>query len=196
MTTSSLGIDVGATPDDDKHLLYVEGNNEYSFDRSVLKELVSNLKIQVRHFHGCLGLRAAATAFHDTSPNHYFIIDRDFCDNEKVEKSWQIFEDDSRPNLLIWRSREIENYFLDPDYLALSSYTSASVEEIRVSILQCVQQRVFLDAANLVLMGTVDKERRPGVEKLRDPQICGTAEIATELVAKHPYWNHHKRHTG
>ena len=50
-------------------------------------------------------------------PTYYFLIDRDHHDIDFINRSWYNFPDPNTHNLLIWRKREIENYFLEPNWL-------------------------------------------------------------------------------
>jgi hypothetical protein len=62
-----------------------------------------------------------AHALYQYHHDYYFLIDRDHHNDEEIEQYWEKFPDESTDNPLIWRRREIENYFLIPEYLILCS---------------------------------------------------------------------------
>ncbi len=53
--------------------------------------------------------------------------------------------------MLIWKRREIENYFLDPDYLAKSKYLSVSKNKLESCLVKTCQSYIFFDIANQVI---------------------------------------------
>ncbi|HUT56010.1 MAG TPA: hypothetical protein VM658_21645 [bacterium] len=146
----------GARPDDirsrARHTLFVEGIGEASLDAYTCNLILRDLKISVQPMGPAYHVKAVAQALHDNHPSYYFLIDRDHIDDAAVEKSWKEFPDPASFNLLIWRRREIENYFLDPDYLAASSYLVKSPKVLRREIASLAGKRIYLDAANLVII--------------------------------------------
>ncbi len=100
------------------HILYVEGKPD-SIDVRVLSAI---LPVSVRPMGASFYIKSTAESLYKTHPKYYFLIDRDHYDDEMVEKYWAGFPSADTPNLLIWRKKEIENYFLDPTYLEQSSY--------------------------------------------------------------------------
>ena len=101
-----------------EHVLFVEGREE-GLDQVVLRALlVRDLRVEV--MGPSYSVRNAAQALAQHHPRYYFLIDRDYYDDEFVEKSWQDFPDPDKSNLLVWRRREIENYFLEPSFLKKS----------------------------------------------------------------------------
>jgi hypothetical protein len=102
------------------HKVFVEGSNDEEIDPIVIKELlrINGLtQVQVLVMGGCDNVRSAAQALFHEHPSYYFLIDRDDQDAQTVENYWLNFPDPATHNLLIWRKRELENYFIDPSYL-------------------------------------------------------------------------------
>lgn len=105
------------------HTLFVEGK----FDADVLNEffkahpLGDNL-LHVEPFGPSFSIRAAAEALHRHHREYYFLIDRDHCDDAEVARSWENFPGPATKNILVWRRRELENYFLIPEYLLRSPH--------------------------------------------------------------------------
>ena len=140
-------IDQGA-----KHWLFVEGNDNSCFDPDVLRTLLKENDLpalNVSALGSCENVRLAAQAMVYQHKSYYFVIDRDGRSDDFVEKSWQRFPDPDTYNLLVWRKRELENYFIDPIYILQSQYLVKSEDELRSKLLKMAQKRLFLDVANL-----------------------------------------------
>lgn len=138
-----------------KHTLFVEGKTNQAFDPIVMEELLSknNLgRITVQAIGHCDNVRSAAQALIYQHPSYYFLIDRDDNDDSTVEKSWTSFPDLNQHNLLIWKKRELENYFLEPTYLAKSSFLKTNLDDLKERILNECNQRIFIDAANFTIL--------------------------------------------
>jgi len=138
---------------DAQHKLFVEGKDSQEIDPIVIKELLDNNELTavgVSTMGGCDHVRSAAQALIYEYPCYYFLIDRDEQIQETVDKSWQSFPNPDEYNMLIWHKRELENYFIDPDYLEKSSFLKPEVN-IRQHILDECNRWIFLDAANLTL---------------------------------------------
>ncbi len=138
-----------------EHKLFVEGKDNQEIDPVVIQELLNNNEltaIEVQTMGGCDNVRSAAQALIYQHPSYYFLIDRDDQNQTTVDESWLRFPDPNAYNMLIWRKRELENYFIDPDYLEKSEFLKPNPRiHVRQRILTECQQRLFLDAANLVL---------------------------------------------
>lgn len=104
-----------------QHVLFVEGSDIDSVDPTVLSELFNNI-LTVKPLGASFHIKSAAEALYTHHPTYYFLIDRDHHDEKIVDEYWSTFPDPEKCNLLIWRRREIENYFLDPEYLGRSEY--------------------------------------------------------------------------
>lgn len=158
-------------------ILFVEGDEDNALDPVLLRELLANnglTNIDVRPMGGCDHVRSAAQALVRHHPSYYFLVDRDDLDDEIVEGSWQNFPDPATHNLLIWRKREIENYFIDPDYLSRSAYLTVAEAELQERIRGAAQRRLYLDAANLALLAANRALGRPIPASFSDPSQFGT----------------------
>jgi hypothetical protein len=150
-----LESDVNATRvnQDAQHKVFVEGKDNQEIDPIVIKELLDNnnlTAVDVSTMGGCDNVRSAAQALIKEYPSHYFLIDRDDQDQQTVDKSWQSFPNPDDYNMLIWHKRELENYFIDPDYIKKSPRLKPQIN-IEERILDECNLRIFLDAANLTL---------------------------------------------
>lgn len=136
-----------------EHVLFVEGG-EGSLDPLVLKTLLKD-KIDIQPMGKSSEIRAAANALFPYHPNYYFLIDRDHFDDSIVEKSWRNFPDKKQSNILVWRRRELENYFLIPEFISQSEYLKPGYDEARLKseIAGLAHKRIFLDAAGIVIIG-------------------------------------------
>ena len=182
MNVFQLGVDNTTEINrNEKYKLFVEGSNNQELDAVVLQELLNNneLDIQVQTMGACDNVRSAAQALIKHHPNYYFLIDRDNQDQTAVDDSWNKFPDPNVYNMLVWHKRELENYFIDPEYLAKSSYLkpetkskpAIDIEELKSRILTEANRRLFMDAANLTL-AKLKKELR---------EIPITATVFTEF---------------
>ncbi len=138
-----------------KHTLFVEGKDNQAFDPIVMKELLNNNglgQITVQSIGHCDNVRSAAQALFYHHPSYYFLIDRDDNDDSTVEKSWNSFPDLSLHNLLIWKKRELENYFIEPTYLSNSQFLKTNLNDLKARILGECNQRIFIDAANFTIL--------------------------------------------
>ncbi len=152
-----------------RHRLYVEGSRS-SIDFQALDFFFREKEIDIRvePTGSASSIRAAAAVLHPSHRNYYFLIDRDHRDDEEVEKSWRNFPDENRDNCLIWRRREIENYFLIPEYLARSPYCTCSPEELRQCIRETASKRVFLDITNSVISELRNELDKVWIERFKD----------------------------
>lgn len=136
------------------HVVFVEGSDDDAFDPVVIRELLkaSKLRMDVRAIGTCDNVVEAAKAMVWEHPTYYFVADRDGRESAFVERSWINFPNTDTYNLVFWRRRELENYFIEPDYLCRSEYRSVTPDEVRQRILTEARRRYFLEAANLVLL--------------------------------------------
>ena len=174
-----------------KHVLFVEGKDDQAFDPVVLSELFSE-EINVKALGSSPSIRSVAPALHASHPTYYFLIDRDFhFTDEEIDKHWNKFPNKETYNLLIWKKKEIENYFLNPEYLAVSEYCKVSPEILKEKILRLAEQRLNLDAANYVLINMREKIKKTFIKKIskkgdRFPdKTSALKQLITELE-KHP----------
>jgi len=159
-----------------KHVLFVEGSDD-SFDIKTLSQLLDgDMKIEpLGASHSLTHVAKSLFKFH---PTYYFLIDRDHHDNDYVDRCWKDFPDPATYNLLIWRRKEIENYFLDPSYLVTSKYCDVSEDEIKNTILKYANDRFFFDVANNVIISIREEIKQTWIDKFSDPSGFPTKDIA------------------
>lgn len=157
------GVDATQVLQGAKHKLFVEGKDNQEIDPAVLHELLNNndlTAIEVQSMGCCDNVRSAAQALIHQHPAYYFLIDRDDQDQAIVDQSWDRFPDPNAYNMLIWRKRELENYFIDPDYIGKSTFLKPDID-VGQRILDVCSNRLFLNAANLTLLYLNRELRRP-----------------------------------
>jgi hypothetical protein len=156
------GVNATQVNQNAQHKLFVEGSDQ-EIDPIVIKELLDNndlTAVGVRTMGGCDNVRSAAQALINEYPSYYFLIDRDDQDQETVDRSWQSFPNPDEYNMLIWHKRELENYFIDPDYIKKSPRLKPEIN-IEQRILDECNLRIFLNAANLTLYSISRELRKP-----------------------------------
>jgi hypothetical protein len=146
------------------HTLFVEGKRSEGFDQEVLQELLQR-KITVKSMGPSFHVRSVAEALHEHHPQYYFLIDRDHQSDEIVANSWNKFPDPAEYNLLIWKRRELENYFLDPLYSRQSQWLNVSEDELREIVRKTCESRLFLDAANRVIVTVREELKHKWIDK-------------------------------
>ncbi len=194
------GVDATEVLQKAKHKLFVEGKDNQEIDPVVIQELLNNNEltaIEVQAMGGCDNVRSAAQALIHQHSSYYFLIDRDDQNQTTVNESWLKFPDPSSYNMLIWRKRELENYFVAPKYIGKSSFLKPNVN-IEQRILKECNRRLFLDAANLTLYALSRELRKPLIIKhfaepaqfknvndglLQLEQLSGLVYKKTEAVA-------------
>ncbi|MDA3787023.1 MAG: hypothetical protein PF503_00775 [Desulfobacula sp.] len=123
-----------------QHVLFVEGKDRSSVDPKVLGELFGTDTIKIEPLGPSYSIKSVAQALYSYHPTYYFLIDRDHHDDDFVAQCWNHFPDPDKYNLLVWKRREIENYFLDPNYLFQSKYREVSQEEIEKRFEQALEE--------------------------------------------------------
>ena len=151
-----------------RHTLFVEGAGADSFDPKVLDALLDS-NIRIAPLGPSYSVSSVAEALFAHHPTYYFLIDRDHHDDKFVERCWSNFPDPKTHNLLVWRRREIENYFLDSDYLLQSSYCKVDRGALESKILQFVNKRLFLDAANRAVTSIREELKQNWIENFTNP---------------------------
>lgn len=174
------------------HRLFVEGESDESFDVQVIQALLdrSGVNIKVQPLGPSYRIRGAAEALHCVHPDYYFLIDRDHQDDTFVEKCWKKFPDPKQCNLLVWRRRELESYFIIPEYLCQSdllkrSKTKADLEE---AILASCSERLYLDAANLVIISIREDLKHRWIKRFGDSDLFSTEGEALSALKARPEW--------
>ncbi|MBF0425646.1 MAG: hypothetical protein HQL66_07490 [Magnetococcales bacterium] len=187
-------VQVGGLPEkgrqNARHRLFVEGSGAGSMDVEALKILLPMLDI--RPMGPAFHLQSVAAALHPYHPDDYFLIDRDHHDDQTVEKSWSNFPDATQSNLLIWRKREIENYFLDPPFLQLSQYIKDSYKgpmggaELERQIAASAEARLYLDVANKVIVTIRERQKGRWIQTFKNPSEFPNARTARQKLLARP----------
>ncbi|MBI1785310.1 hypothetical protein HYR69_09220 [Candidatus Sumerlaeota bacterium] len=175
-------------------VLFVEGMGLGSLDPWVLRELFEN-EIRVEPLGSSFHIRSAAEALHPHHPEYYFLIDRDHHSDEFVETCWRNFPDPKTHNLLVWRRRELENYFLIPEYLAQSPYLVRSEDKLRNWILKECQSRLYFDAANLVIIRLREELKENWIQCFEKPAKTWTRQEALRKLTARPEFSIQARKT-
>ena len=162
-----------------EHVLFVEGK----LDQVVLRALLGNI-LRIEVMGRSSSVRSAAQALTRHHPRYYFLIDRDHYDDDFVERRWQDFPDPAKDNLLVWRRREIENYFLDPSFLMKSQYCQSSEGELKTTLEGFAEKRMFLDVANFVISSIREDQTSRWTGHFTNPEDFPSKEKAIERVSE------------
>lgn len=176
-----IGVEAEEVRQAAKHTLFVEGDSEESIDPQVLGVLLKDNPIQIKAMGPSSHIRSAAEALHKHHPYYYFLIDRDHHEQSTVERYWEKFPHSETCNLLIWRRKELENYFLIPEYLLKSRWLKRPFrgrDRIEDFILKVSRKRIFLDAANMVIIGCREEMKKKWIEIFSDVGNFDTKEKA------------------
>ncbi len=171
------------------HILFVEGETLDSLDPKVFDSLLGDTGIGIRPLGPCRYVQSASEALHRLNPNFYFIIDRDHRDEAYVNKLWANFPDPETYNLLVWRRRELENYFIIPEYIIKSDYFDSGkyrVSDVRKTIIKEAGRRIYFDAANLVISEVREKLKSKWIEFFKPSENIKTFESAKTKLTNHP----------
>ena len=183
MLTVRTGIRAEEVRVGGEHVLFVEGSEDGSLDQAVLRAALQNA-LRIETMGPSFYIRSAAQALARHHPNYYFLIDRDHYDDAFVEKCWRNFPNRDTDNLLVWRRREIENYFLDPSLLQKSKHCSWSAERLEVAMVRFAQQRLFLDAANYVVSSVREEQKTTWIRHFSNPaEFSSPTEAVERLVS-------------
>ncbi len=177
-----------------KHVLFVEGSNDRALDPQVLSVLLP--MVDVKALGASFHIRSAAEALYTHHPTYYFLVDRDYHhDDNAVDNSWNRFPDPQTSNILIWRRRELENYFLIPEYLEHSDYLIVSGKELRDRVRRHSQERLFLDVANQVIVSFREEFKIEWVRIFTNIDAFGSPEQALAQLKAMPEWEARKNKT-
>ncbi|MEO5366601.1 MAG: hypothetical protein H7831_09655 [Magnetococcus sp. WYHC-3] len=119
-------------------------------------------------------------------------MDRDHQGDQAVERSWDGFPDPSQSNLLVWRRKEIENYFLDARWLQQSEYIKDEykgrhgTEKLEEMLCQLGSQRLFLDLVNAVIVHVREGQKSTWVESFRNEADFPNAVTALDRLQNAP----------
>ena len=181
-----IGVRSPVGPDeirfDAGHVLFVEGRGDDAIDPTVLRVLLGD-QLRIEPLGASFSVTSVAEALHQFHPNYYFLVDRDHHDYDFVEQCWSNFPEAGKRNLLVWRRREIENYFLDPDYLACSKYLVGEARLLRERILRRAQLRSYLDAANYVIVSIREALKQNRIQMFTDPKQFSTRDQALQALS-------------
>ncbi|MCC5848689.1 MAG: hypothetical protein JJU29_11390 [Verrucomicrobia bacterium] len=185
------GVDASRALQSAQHKLFVEGSSDEEIDPIVIAELLLNSglpQVEVRPMGGCENVRSAAWAMVRHHPSYYFVIDRDDQSDQQVEDSWTSFPDADNANLIIWRKRELENYFIDPNYISQSNFLKKGFSKNRIAkvVLKEANRRLFLDAANLTLLSLHRDLRRPFCDHFANPADFQTIDDGRSRISELP----------
>lgn len=168
-----------------KYTLFVEGKDGSAIDPRVLSRLLEDIApIQVKPMGPSSHIRSVAEALHKHHPYYFFLVDRDHHSDQTVNDCWQKFPHEDTCNLLIWRRRELENYFLLPEYLVKSKWLRVSQDELKALIRETARSRIYLDAANMVIVACREEMKKKWIETFSNTSTAGfrTREEALEKL--------------
>ena len=191
MISAKKGIRAEEVRLQSQHVLFVEGNDKDSIDPHVL-EVLFGQKIRIEPLGASFSIKSVAQALFSYHPTYYFLIDRDHHDNEFIDRCWKNFPDQETHNLLVWRRREIENYFLEPEYLSQSKFCRVSQDSLEQKVLQCANERLFLDAANYVVTSIREELKRNWIQKFSNPEEFSSREIALQRLKNSNEFDQHR----
>lgn len=192
MTRPRTGIRPAEVRFRSQHVLFVEGKDRRSIDPNVLGQLLDP-SIRVEPLGPSYSVKSVAEALHNYHPEYYFLIDRDHQDEAFVESCWRNFPDPDTHNLLVWRRREIENYFLEPEYLSHSRFCRVGRNELKEQVLGFSNARLFLDAANGAIISIREELKKNWIQIFSNPQEFPDAETAlSRLQAAREFEDHRK----
>ena len=166
-----------------RHVLFVEGSDPNSVDPKILRTLLRN-EIRIEPLGPSFSVQSVAEALHKYHPTYYFLIDRDHHKDDFVDRCWNDFPNPDTHNLLIWRRREIENYFLDPEYLSCSQYHRTSKDDLSNQILRFARQRVYLDVTNQVIISVREELKSNWITTFTDLSKFSTRDCALANLRK------------
>lgn len=166
------------------HVLFVEGQRD-SIDHEAMRTFLGDL-VRVEPLGSSFYLENAARALQEFHPTYYFLIDRDHHDDARVAASWARFPDPATHNLLIWPQRELENYFIIPEYLLRSKHLVKTEDELRSCIRDECQKRLYLDVANQVITECRGLLARNWITHFDKPAAYPTREATLAALRERP----------
>ncbi|WP_130472183.1 hypothetical protein [Candidatus Magnetaquicoccus inordinatus] len=185
-----LPVQVGGHPDDVngrvRHVLFVEGSSQ-EVDSIAIGTLLRNM-IRIEAMGPSFHLKSVATALYPSHPNYYFLIDRDHHDDIVVNSSWNNFPDSATSNLLIWKKKEFENYFLDPEYLQESDLLkplyrgSSGIKKLEEKITCFANQRVYMEVVNRVILIIREEQKDNWINVFTNLSNFGTPQEAVKAL--------------
>ncbi len=165
-----------------RHTLFVEGKDNNGIDQEILASLLQIDELGIESLGASFHVRSAAEALFKYHTEYYFLIDRDHQDIETVEKSWKNFPDSDYSNLLIWRKKEIENYFMQPEYLSKSEFFIGTTDDLKDKIICLCTERVYFDVANQVITFFRETQKRNWIKSFEKVSEINSKESALKAL--------------
>jgi hypothetical protein len=144
--------------------LHIEAHDVNKDEYRVLNQLFKTTplekKLFILPFKGKKSLKAAAEALAETYPNYYYLIDRDYADDNTVKWFWDNF---SQKRIIMWRKRCIENYFLSPAWLVATKQFKAknvTQADVEAKLCQLANQAYLKDALAYVYQHQEESTKR------------------------------------
>jgi hypothetical protein len=174
--------------------LFVEGDTIDGFDATVLKaHLEDSISIEV--MGPSYYIKSAAEALINAHPDYFFLVDRDETDEKTIEESWKTFTDRDKLNLLYWRRKEIENYFLIPDFICSSEYFTGDKKEYIKKLEEEATKRVYFDTANFVISIIRNRLKRNWITCFKRLEDFHTKEDALQQLINQTAFEKRKKKT-
>ncbi len=163
-------------------------NKEIGYtDRELIERILGDQitdQLEIKPLGGAQNLIRAAEALKRVNPDNFFIIDRDYVCDDEVEKSWLEFES-GESNILLWRRKEIENYFLDTELLSKLDYCKkTSKESIDQLIKSHVKKWKFITIGNYVLQEHNERIRSKACAKNMSLPVDQSIKKADALASR------------
>ena len=181
-------VDARAVDYRNEHILYVEGD-EHSIDATVLNVLLGNI-LWIQPLGQASSIQSAAKSLYPTHPKSYFLIDRDHhVTNKQIDAYWRNFPDLATHNLLVWRRRAFENYFLDPAFLIQSrfcndKYKANGGQRLQEKIVSLASGRLYLEVANYVIASLREDFKKNWIDIFSNPSEFPDETAALERLAQ------------
>jgi len=159
--------------------LYAEGDED-SLDPVILRHLFANAtkSIVIRPIGSCNSVESVATAFQPYDDEHqtaFFLVDKDYHHQGEV-LDWECFRNGDT-NLIVWRKKGLENYFIDLEFLQKSQFISQP-NQLRQKLLEYCQQRLFLEIANYVIVNIRETLKKNWIQRQNQLELFSDYQSA------------------